>query len=143
MNISTRNKLEGTVKEIHKGAVNDEIVIAVSPELSIVAIITDNSTQGLGLKAGAAVVALIKASSIALATDVEGLLFSARNQCHATVTAVHKGAVNSEVQMDAGNGVKLSAVVTNTSVDELRIVTGSAVTAIFKASSVIVAAKKS
>ena len=142
MNISTRNKLSGTVKEIHTGAVNDEIVISVSPTLDIVAIITDNSTKSLGLKAGSNVVALIKASSIALATNVDDLLFSARNQCKAKVTAVHKGAVNSEVQMDAGQGVKLSAVITNTSVDELAIAVGSAVTAIFKASSVIVAAKK-
>ncbi len=85
--------------------------------------------------------ALIKASSIILATDVDGLVFSARNQLSGTITEASKGAVNSEVVMDAGNNILISAVVTNASFDNLGLAVGVKATAIFKASSVIVAAK--
>jgi len=141
MKISARNQFPGKIKSIRTGAVNDEIVIAISPEQDIVAIITESSTQNLRLTEGAEVFALIKASSIVLATDVGGLVFSARNQLTGTITEVSKGAVNSEVVMDAGNNVKISAVVTNASFDGLGLATGIKATAIFKASSVIVAAK--
>lgn len=141
MKISARNQFPGKIKSIRAGAVNDEIVISIAPDQDIVAIITESSTQNLRLTEGADVFALIKASSIVLATDVDGLVFSARNQLTGTITEVSKGAVNSEVVMDAGNNVKISAVVTNTSFDNLGLATGVKATAIFKASSVIVAAK--
>lgn len=142
MKISARNQFPGKVKSIRSGAVNDEIVIAVSGDLDIVAVITESSTQNLRLTEGSEVIALIKASSIVLATDTEGLVFSARNQIQGKVSSVNKGAVNAEVNIDAGNGILLSVIVTNTSADNLGLSTGSAVTAIVKASSVIVAAKK-
>lgn len=142
MKISARNQFPGKVKSIRSGAVNDEIVISVSGDLDIVAVITESSTQNLRLTEGSEVIALIKASSIVLATDTEGLVFSARNQIQGKVSSVNKGAVNAEVNIDAGNGIQLSVIVTNASADNLGLSAGSAVTAIVKASSVIVAAKK-
>jgi len=142
MQISTRNQLSGKVEAIHHGAVNDEIVISVSPSLQIVAIITEGSTKSLHLAEGSDVVALIKASSIVLVTGSQDLVFSARNQLSGAVVAAEKGAVNAEVVIDAGGGVQISAIITNKSFDTLGIKAGATVTAIFKASSVIVAARK-
>lgn len=141
MKTSARNQFEGKVKAIRTGAVNDEIVINVSPNRDIVAIITGDSTKKLNLAEGSDVVALIKASSVILAADSNGLVFSARNQFSGSVTVVSKGAVNSDIVIDAGDGVQIGAIITNTSLDNLDIKAGSQVTAIFKASSVIVAAK--
>ena len=141
MKVSARNQFAGKIKAIRSGAVNDEIVVSVSPKLDIIAVITESSTQNLRLQEGSEVVALIKASSIVLATEAEGLVFSARNQIHGTISTVNKGAVNSEIIVDAGNGVEVSAIVTNASADSLGLKAASKVTAIFKASSVIIAAK--
>ncbi len=141
MKTSARNQFEGKIKAIRTGAVNDEIVINVSPNRDIVAIITGDSTKKLNLAEGSDVVALVKASSVTLAEGSNGLVFSARNQFSGSVTAVSKGAVNSDIVIDAGDGVQIGAIITNTSLDKLGIKTGSQVTAIFKASSVIVAAK--
>lgn len=141
MKISARNQFPGKVKSIRTGAVNDEIVISVASDRDIVAIITEGSTKNLLLAEGSDVVAFIKASSIVLATDIDGLTFSARNQLTGVVSVANKGAVNSEVVIDAGNDVQISAIITNASFDDLGLKVGANVTAIFKASSVIVAAK--
>jgi molybdate transport system regulatory protein len=53
------------------------------------------------------------------------------------VSAVTKGAVNSEVSISAGNA-QIAAIITNESVDRLGLASGKAATAIFKASSVII-----
>lgn len=142
MKISARNQVPGKVKSIRAGAVNDEIAIEIAAGQQIIAIITESSTKNLGLTEGSDVVALIKASSIVLATDVDGLVFSARNQLSGKVISATKGAVNAEVVLDAGNNVQISAVVTNASFDSLGLAEGVQAVAIFKASSVIVAAKK-
>ncbi|MCQ9616374.1 TOBE domain-containing protein [Paenalcaligenes niemegkensis] len=141
MMISTRNQFQGKVKAIHGGAVNDEIVVGVASGREIVAIITESSTKNLALTEGSDVVVLVKASSIILATDIQGLVFSARNQISGVVAVVTQGAVNSEVVIDAGNDLQISAIITNVSFDNLGLKVGAAVTAIFKASSVIIAAK--
>ena len=62
---------------------------------------------------------------------------SARNQLTGTVLSVVHGPVTSLVKVDLGGGKHISATVTSESVDELGIVVGSPVTAIVKASAVI------
>jgi len=141
MKTSARNQLAGKVKSIKPGAVNDEIVISVGSGHDVVAIITAGSTEKLKLAQGSDVVALIKASSVVLAADSGDLIFSARNQFSGAVAAATKGAVNADVVIDVGEGVQIGAIITNTSFDNLDIQVGARVTAIFKASSVIVAAR--
>jgi molybdopterin-binding protein len=81
--------------------------------------------------------ALVKASSVILMVDVAKDQVSARNCIAGTVSAVTKGAVNSEVSISAG-GAQIAATITNESVDRLGLANGKAATAIFKASSVII-----
>ena len=63
---------------------------------------------------------------------------SARNQIPARVTGVTRGEAIANVELD-GNGTRLVASVTIEAADELGIAEGSAVTAIVKASDVILA----
>lgn len=63
---------------------------------------------------------------------------SARNQIPARVTNITRGEAIANVELDA-NGARLVASVTIEAVDELGIAEGSAVTAIVKASDVILA----
>ena len=68
MNISARNQLAGTVKKIVPGAVNTEVTLDCGG-LEVVAIITSDSVQRLGLLAGKRAYAVVKASDVLVATD--------------------------------------------------------------------------
>lgn len=137
MKTSARNQFFGSVKSIQAGATNDAVEIAISGGQTIVATVTRESTQELGLKVGSEVFALIKASSIILVSDAAEVRFSARNQFTGSVARVQTGAVNTEVIVTVGDS-SLAVIVTNGSAENLALTEGSVVTAIFKASSVIV-----
>jgi molybdopterin-binding protein len=63
---------------------------------------------------------------------------SARNQIPARVTAIHAGEAIANIELDA-NGVRLVASITVEAVHQLGLAEGSNVTAVIKASDVIVA----
>jgi molybdopterin-binding protein len=63
---------------------------------------------------------------------------SARNQIPARITAIHTGEAIANVELDAG-GVRLVASITVEAVRDLGLAEGSEVTAVIKASDVIVA----
>jgi molybdopterin-binding protein len=63
---------------------------------------------------------------------------SARNQLKGTVEAVEKDQTTGHVRIDIGNGVVVTASITNEAIDELGLAAGDAVTAIIKASDVMV-----
>jgi molybdate transport system ATP-binding protein len=137
MKSSARNQFAGTVSAIIAGAVNDEVEIAVGAGKHIVATVTHGSTERLGLAVGVGAFALVKASSIVVVADAELALLSARNQLAGTVASVQPGAVNAEVEIDAG-GLRVVAIVTQASARAMGLAPGVPATAVFKASSVIV-----
>jgi molybdopterin-binding protein len=63
MPISARNQLQGTVKSVSLGAVMAEVVIDVGGQ-EVVAAITRQSVENLGIKEGDAVKAVIKATEV-------------------------------------------------------------------------------
>ena len=62
---------------------------------------------------------------------------SARNQLTGTVVSVTRGPVTALVKLDVGGGQHISATLTTEAADDLELTAGSPVTAIFKASAVI------
>lgn len=64
---------------------------------------------------------------------------SARNQIKGKAVEVKKGQTTAHVRIDIGNGVIITSSITNEAVDELGLKTGDQVTAIIKASDVMVA----
>ena len=140
MKTSARNQFMGTVSGYKAGAVNDEVELTLAGGHRVVAIVTRESTELLGLKLGAQAFALVKASSVLLATDLQGAKLSARNQLAGTVASVSPGTVNSEVTVDLGHGLSVAAVLTRSSMESLGLAVGQPVTAFFKASSVILGA---
>jgi molybdate transport system regulatory protein len=139
MRTSARNQFFGKVGAIKAGAVNDEVELDVAGGHKITAVITHSSTQDLGLAVGAEALALIKASSIILVAAGETARFSARNQLTGTITRLQPGAVNTEVVIELPGGGTLAAIITNDSSNTLGLAPDQTVTAIFKASSVILA----
>jgi molybdate transport system regulatory protein len=137
MKTSARNQFLGTVTAIKAGAVNDEIELKIIGGHQIVAIITRDSTEELGLKVGAEAFALMKASSIIVVTEAGDTKFSARNQLSGTVARLISGAVNSDVLIELTGGGSIAAIITNESCSSLGLAVGVKATGIFKASSVI------
>jgi molybdate transport system regulatory protein len=140
---SARNQFYGRVSAITRGTVNDEVSLALPGGHRIVAVLTHESTEALGLVEGVAAFALIKASWIVLLVEDESapLKLSARNQLRGAVQSVKRGAVNAEVSLMLAGGAVVTAVVTNDSVDALGLAEGSNAVAAFKASSVILGVK--
>lgn len=69
MKVSARNALKGTVKTIHTGAVNDEVVLEIAPGVEVTAVITKTSAEKLGLQEGKEAYAVIKASDVMISVD--------------------------------------------------------------------------
>lgn len=69
MKLSARNVLKGKVKAVKPGVVNSEIIVELPGNMELVSIITKASAETLKLKEGAEVYAVIKASSVMIATD--------------------------------------------------------------------------
>lgn len=139
MKTSARNQWIGSVTAVRSGAVNDEVEITLPGGQRLAAIITRESTQLLGLKTELKVIALVKASSVFLATNLQGAKISARNRLDGQVLSVTPGAVNAEVVVKTVDGLEVVAIVTRGAVGELALVPGAAVTAFVKASDVILA----
>jgi molybdopterin-binding protein len=69
MQVSARNQLKGRVKKVEHGAVNSEVTLELADGIEVVSIITKESAEQLGLAAGKAVLAVIKASDVMIATE--------------------------------------------------------------------------
>lgn len=138
MKTSARNQFFGKVVLVKRGAVNDEIVLEVAGGHRIVAIVTHESSDGLGLEVGAEAFALVKSSSVILAIGDGNARYSARNQLTGTIARVQPGAVNTEVVIDLAGGTTVAAIVTSESCQAMELTVGKTACAMFKASSVIV-----
>jgi molybdate transport system regulatory protein len=136
---SARNQLAGTVQRIQKGGVNDLVELALPGGARVAAVVTRDSVTSLELAVGRPAIALIKASSVIVAGGEEPPRLSARNRLAGRVARVKRGAVDSEVVIDLQAGVSIAAIVTHEAVRELALAKGRPASAIFKASSVILA----
>lgn len=143
MNLKTsaRNQLTGAVLQVTKGAVNDEISIVLDGSgTRIIAVVTGSSTKSLGLEPGKKVVVLAKAPWVILVAEMEGVKFSARNQLPGTVVSVKDGVVNAEVRVRLDGGEVLTSILTMESAKYLELEPGKRVTAMIKASHLILGA---
>lgn len=80
MRLSARNQIKGTIVDVKKGATTAHspskdgrkrpyVRLEIAPEQVITASITNEAVDELGLKAGAAAVAVIKASDVMIAVE--------------------------------------------------------------------------
>lgn len=139
MSISARNQLNVEITEVKSGAVNSLIVAKMPGGETLKATVTIDSEKALELKAGKKAVFLFKASSVIVAKNGE-LKLSATNQIKGVVSEVKDGAVNSEIIIDA-KGDKISAIITKHSSEHMHLKVGDNVTAIIKATQIIVGVK--
>ncbi|MGE5490222.1 MAG: TOBE domain-containing protein [Actinomycetota bacterium] len=136
MKTSARNQFAGTIVGLREGDVDFEVRLKLDAENELVAIITRESAENLGLAIGMEIYALVKSSSVLLLTD-PNVKTTARNHLWGEITRIHDGPVNSEVTLVTPGGKNVCAVVTHDSVEKLGLAVGEQACAVFKASAVI------
>lgn len=137
MKASARNQFAGRIVTITQGALDEAIEIELPDGLRLVATITQSSRERLELAPGSEVHALIKAPSVTLALGTARL--SAENVWPGTVARIVMGPVNAEVVVECAPATRVAASVPASSVARLGLASGQAVSAVFSASSVILA----
>jgi molybdenum-pterin binding domain len=141
MAISARNQLHVVISDVKTGAVNSLITAKTRGGDVLKATVTVDSEKTLGLKAGKEAVFLFKAPNVIISKGENDLRLSAANQLKGKITAVKEGAINAEIDVRTAGGENLSAIVTNSSVKNLALAVGDEVTAIVKATQIIVGVK--
>lgn len=139
MKISARNVFRGKVTALHEGPISAEVEVTTASGDKIVATVTDGSVKTLGIAVGKEAVAIIKAPWVILVAGEPEYRFTARNQLSGKVAKIDHGAVNSVVAVALPGGAVVHAVITNEAAEELGLADGVAVTALIKASHVLLA----
>lgn len=142
MQTSSRNQFLGTVTQVTNGPINSEVVLDIGGGDELVAVITHNSVEHLGLAVGVQAYALVKAPWVILAKDDGQFITSARNHLCGTIVSLQQGAVNSEVILELPGGKTVTAVITNTSVQDMQLEVGGKACALIKASHIILAVSR-
>jgi len=139
MKTSARNALRGTITDITSDTLTAEVAVAVSPDTTIYAHVTQGSVRDLGLCVGREAVVLIKAPFVIIAPGDAAPQVSVRNCIRGTVERCEISAVNAEVVLDVGGGKTLVATITAHSAKALGIEPGKPACALFDSSHVILA----
>jgi molybdopterin-binding protein len=72
MSLSARNRLSGTVRSVETSGLMAEVVVELDSGETVTAIITSGSAQRLGLEAGRAVDAVVKATEVMIEAESSG-----------------------------------------------------------------------
>ena len=138
MKTSARNQFLGKVINVKHGPISAEVTLDIGGGDVLTAVITNDSAEQLALQPGAEAYALIKAPWVIVTTE-EGIKTSAHNNLRGTVVRCQEGAINAEIVIELPGGKLVVATVTNESVHELGLAEGRQVTALIKASHIILA----
>lgn len=138
MKLSARNKFIGKVTDVTRGAVNGIVKIELSNGQHITSSITLEAIDDLDITVGKEVTATIKSTSVLIGRGQ--LTLSARNKLSGTIIDINRGAVNAIVKVELPSNVVISSSITLEAVDELDLTVGTEVTAVVKASEVLIMA---
>ena len=138
MKLSARNKFIGKVTDVTRGAVNGIVKIELSNGQHITSSITLEAIDDLDITVGKEVTAIIKSTSVLIGKGQ--LTLSARNKLSGTIIDINRGAVNAIVKVELPSNVVISSSITLEAVDELDLTIGTEVTAVVKASEVLIMA---
>ncbi len=139
MKLSARNVWLGKIVSIDQGVVNSVINLQLKGGDKISSVITDNSVKRLELAPGKEVMAIVKASSVLLGSEIDPKKISARNILTGIISTIIPGAVNDEVTIDLPGGSTVTSIITSASVKRLGLAVGYEISAIIKASDVLLA----
>lgn len=134
---SARNNFMGTVKNVTLTEIGAEVTLTIAGQFDIVSTITRGGAETLGLSTGKRALAFIKASSILIGTNLEGVRLSARNVMRGKVVELRNEQVGAEVGLELESGHRIAASITSESMEHLGLTINQEAYALFKASSVL------
>lgn len=137
MRTSARNQFRGRVRTINIGEINSEITLDINSQVSLIASITSESVESLGLFPGSEAFALIKASFIMLVPEEADVVTSARNRLCGIVRELRSGSHGSEAIVELEGCKILAAVITSEAAKAPEFQCGRRVCALVKASHII------
>jgi molybdate transport system regulatory protein len=137
MKTSARNAFHCEVAAVTHATVDVQVELQVTDTSRIFAVITRQSADDLQLAPGRSVVALVKSSFVLLARLDDATHVSVQNRLDGTVLDRVDGGVNTEIEIDVGDGKTLTSVITRHSAEALGLRTGEPVSALFDANHVI------
>lgn len=137
--ISARNVFRAEVAAIKKWPVDVDVMLHISGEHSLHAVITNEAADELDLSPGRKAIALVKSSFVEVSPPPRGRS-KVKNQFVGVVTRRTDAERNCELLIDIGLGKTMTAVVPRTDVETIGIIEGSDVAASFDPQNVILAA---
>ncbi|ASM39734.1 TOBE domain-containing protein [Campylobacter sp. RM12327] len=139
MQIGARNQIQAKITDIKTGSINSLITAKTSCNKIFKATITAESEKNLDLKVGKEAYFIFKAINVIISKD-NSLKFSAANQIIGKVKDIELGSVMSKIIIDS-NGLEISSVITKESTQSLNLKQGDTVTAMIKATNIVVGVK--
>ncbi len=139
---SVRNQLLGTVLHIKPRMYHAEVMLKLMGGQELMAILTLDSINRLGLTEGSQAHVLIRAPHLILVRENCQLKFSATNYLCGKVVEIQQARLNTEVTLELQGGDLLKAMVFTESVEDLGIKFGERFCGILKASNVVLAVEE-
>ena len=108
---SARNRFFGKVTTVERGDIQSLVRLVTPAGHALVAVITNDSVDRLGLTAGRLLTAEVKAPWVVLERTDGQPASSAENQFHGAITGIRRGRVSSEIAVRIDEGTELCAIV--------------------------------
>jgi molybdate transport system regulatory protein len=134
---SARNSFFGKIQTIQKGDIQTRVEIVTIGGFIITTIITNDSFQRLGLKAGKLITAEVKAPWVMLQKSGNGQAWSADNIFKGVVERITQGNINTEFIVRISDGTEVCSIVTSESCRRLALAEGDEAWVLFNSYSVV------
>ena len=108
---SARNRFFGKVTTVERGDIQSLVRLVTPAGHALVAVITNDSVDRLGLTAGRLLTAEVKAPWVVLTRSDGQPASSAENRFHGTITSIRRGRVSSEIAVRIDESTELCAIV--------------------------------
>ena len=107
---SARNRFFGKVTTVERGDIQSLVRLVTPAGHALVAVITNDSVDRLGLTAGRLLTAEVKAPWVVLTRSDGQPASSAENQFHGAITSIRRGRVSSEIAVRIDESTELCAI---------------------------------
>ena len=134
---SARNAFFGKISRIRRGDIQSVVEIASISGYTVVAVITNDSLSRLGLRAGAMIVAEVKAPWVTVYKSDKEPNSTAQNNFRGTVQRITRGKLTCEVVVRVADGLELCSIITEESRQRMDIREKDEVWVSFNAFSVV------
>ena len=134
---SARNTVAGTVTTIKEDGIMAEVTLRSHSGFDVVAVITADSLNSLGLAEGSPVIATIKSTLVNVLQDAAGPKGSPRNRLRATILRVLDSPTVTEITGRLDDGTEVCALISSRSARTLNLRPGDSAGFWFKALSVV------